>query len=91
MLSVIVFSKNRPLQLQAYLESLLYYSGVEDGSIYVLYKETGGISYWELIQKYQKVNWIEEVKFFSDLEKIFNYVKPFCGVVMMFSINQVLN
>ncbi len=77
MLSVIVFSKHRPLQLQSYLESLLYYSGLEERSIYVLYKETGGISYWELIKKYQKVNWIEETNFLSDLKNIFKYVKPY--------------
>ncbi|MEG4166984.1 MULTISPECIES: glycosyltransferase [unclassified Microcoleus] len=77
MLSVIVFSKHRPLQLQAYLESLLYYSDLEERSIYVLYKETGGISYWELIKKYPKVNWIEETNFLSDLKNIFKYVKPY--------------
>ncbi len=77
MLSVIVFSKHRPLQLQAYLESLLYYSDLEERSIYVFYKETGGISYWELIKKYPKVNWIEETNFLSDLKNIFKYVKPY--------------
>ncbi|MEG4087691.1 tetratricopeptide repeat protein [Microcoleus sp. POL10_C6] len=75
-ISVIVFSKDRPLQLQAYLESLFYYSGMEESSVYVLYKKTD-ISYQNLIDKYSDVNWIAEKDFYSDLIAIINKAGEF--------------
>lgn len=72
MLSIIVFSKDRPLQLQSYLESLLYYSDIQQNCIYVLYKATGYISYQTLISQYPNVNWIPENSFYSDLLNILN-------------------
>lgn len=75
-ISVIVFSKDRPLQLQAYLESLLYYSGIQENSIYVLHKATD-ISYQDLINKYSRVNWIAEKDFYSDLIATINQVGDF--------------
>ena len=75
-ISVIVFSKDRPLQLQAYLESLLYYSGIQENSIYVLHKATD-ICYQDLIDKYSGVNWIAEKDFYSDLIATINQVSDF--------------
>lgn len=75
-ISVIVFSKDRPLQLQAYLESLLYYSSIEKKSIYVLYKTTN-ISYQNLIDQYLEVNWIPEKEFYSDLIATINQAGDF--------------
>ena len=37
MLSVIIVSKDRPLQLKAYLESLIFFSGILPEKINVLY------------------------------------------------------
>ena len=44
-ISVIVFSKGRPMQLHAYLESLLRYSDAVPEEITVLCCETEGIRY----------------------------------------------
>lgn len=69
-ISVIVFSKDRPLQLQAYLESLFYYSSIKEDSIYVLYQPTENISYQELIGQYPNIHWVEETNFPADLMTI---------------------
>lgn len=70
MLSVICFSKDRPLQLQAYLESLIFFSGLKEPYITVLFKETGSIKYDELLKKFSHVNWIREENFNNDLSCI---------------------
>jgi hypothetical protein len=70
MISIICFSKNRPLQLKAYLESLFYCSGIPQQYVHVIYKESEGISYEELIAQYPLINWKLETDFFSDLTKV---------------------
>jgi len=94
MISVIIFSKDRPLQLQAYLESLLYYSNIKESNINVLYRETGGISYQALISQYQDVKWIVENNFYNDIANILeqseNYILWGCDDVFYkskFNIN----
>lgn len=76
-ISVIVFSKDRPLQLQAYLESLFYYSSIKEDAIYVLYQPTQSISYQELIRKNPNIHWVEETNFTADLTTILNEAKDF--------------
>lgn len=70
MISTIVFSKERPLQLFAYIESLMYYSGLPESSIHVLYRESNYISYDSLRKSFPKVNWIVEQDFYRDLMAI---------------------
>lgn len=67
MISVICFSKDRPLQLEAYIESLMFYSGISENFISILYTETDGISYASLLGKYPSINWIRESAFRNDL------------------------
>lgn len=66
-ISVIVFSKDRPLQLQGYLESLLHFTKVDQSLITVLYKYTSKIDYQRLIKEFPQVRWIKEGLFFDDL------------------------
>lgn len=67
MLSVVCFSKDRPLQLEAYLQSLIWYSGIKASLITVLYAESPEISYDKLRERYPEVNWRREVSFYTDL------------------------
>ncbi len=70
MIEVICCSKDRPLQLHAYLESLMYFSNIKSESIYVLYKEAEAIPYDSIIHNFPDVMWIKEHDFFSDLMDI---------------------
>lgn len=67
-ISIIVFSKGRPMQMHAYLESLLKFSDVEQEMVSVLYCEMEKIRYEKLIKAFPNVNWIKESKFESDLK-----------------------
>ncbi|MDE6983840.1 MAG: hypothetical protein K2O99_04795, partial [Lachnospiraceae bacterium] len=67
-ISIIVFSKGRPLQLHAYLESLFRFSDAVQEMVTVLYCETEGIRYEKLMQRYPQVSWVKENKFESDLK-----------------------
>jgi hypothetical protein len=69
-ITVLCFSKDRPLQLQAYLESLMHYSGIPQSCITVLYKETAPILYDKLIADFPGVVWWKETDFRADLRKI---------------------
>lgn len=97
MLSVICFSKDRPLQLQAYLESLFYYGGLKESSVHILYTQTGSISYNRLIETYPLVHWHAEVNFEQDLRRVVdgaeNYVLWGCDDVVFkdhFNINSTI-
>lgn len=70
MLTVIVFSKDRPMQLHAYLESLFMFSDISENDVYVLYKKNENIPYQKVIQSFSKVNWIEEINFVSQIGKL---------------------
>ena len=70
MLSVICFSKDRPLQLQAYLQSLLYYSSLPSVSITVLYVDSLAIPYDSLIARFPAIIWRREINFLEDLREI---------------------
>lgn len=59
MIKCIVFSKDRPLQLQAYLDSLLYYTNINRDCVFVLYKNEG--NHYEILkEKYNGVNFFDE-------------------------------
>jgi len=65
--SNIVFTKNRPLQLDAYLESLYRYFASELIQTYILYKvELFEEEYTQLFSKYPNCIVIKENDFFSD-------------------------
>lgn len=68
-ISIIVFSKGRPMQMHAYLESLLKFSDAGQEWISVLYCETKNIRYEKLMKSFPGVNWIKERKFEEDLKE----------------------
>lgn len=85
MLSIICFSKDRPLQLEAYIQSVLFYSGLPPQALSILYADTSTTSYSALLQKYPSVNWLRETQFHADLsqlvEKAQDYVLLGCDDV----------
>ncbi len=67
MISNIVFTKNRPLQLEAYLESLYRYFSSELIQTYIIYKmELFDEQYQQLFQKYSDCIILKENDFHSD-------------------------
>lgn len=93
--SVIVFSKGRPMQLHAYLESLLKFSDAAQEDITVLCCETEGVHYDKVRATFSKVNWIAEQKFEKDLKAAVasadNYIMFGCDDVVFtgnFSLGQ---
>ena len=70
MATIIVFSKDRPMQLHAYLESLIRASGCRQQQIYVLYKEVAPICYDKVISFFPDVNWAAEDCFIDQLRDI---------------------
>lgn len=69
-ISIIVFSKGRPMQMHAYLESLLKFSDAKQEMVTVLYCETEQIRYDKLMRNFPQVTWIKENKFETDLKQI---------------------
>ena len=97
MLSVICFSKDRPLQVDAYIESLMYCSNIKQENIYILYLDSENIKYDKVIQKFKCVNWIRENNFYTDLlnlvEKADNYILWGCDDVYFkgaFDVNDTI-
>ncbi|MBN2588512.1 MAG: hypothetical protein JXA96_01515 [Sedimentisphaerales bacterium] len=75
MISNIVFTKNRPLQLDAYLESLYKYFPADLIHTYIIYKEElFSEEYNKLFQKYNKCVVIKESDFFTDFMDVLNQV-----------------
>lgn len=68
-ISIIVFSKGRPMQLHAYLESLLKFSDAQQEQITILYCETENIRYEKVMSAFSKVNWIVEKSFEKNLKE----------------------
>lgn len=85
-LSIIVFSKDRPLQLHAYLESLLNFSTIHQSCITVIYKETPFIDYSNLISIFSSVNWVKEGVFYFDVVTLINKSNDF----IMFGCDDVV-
>jgi len=75
LISNIVFTKNRPLQLDAYLESLYRYFPAELIQTYIIYKiERFEEEYQQLFQKYSDCIVIKEKDFHSDFLKILSQI-----------------
>lgn len=69
-LTALCFSKDRPLQLWAYIESLAHYTSIPLPCFTILYKETPPILYDQLVALFPGVNWWRETDFRADLRKI---------------------
>lgn len=75
MISNIVFTKNRPLQLEAYLESLYTFFPSELIQTYIIYKiELFGKEYQQLFQKYSNCTVIREEDFHHDFLQILGQI-----------------
>ncbi len=85
-ISIIVFSKGRPLQLHAYLESLFLFSDAEQKMVTILYSETGNIRYKKIMQCFPQVNWIQEQQFETDLKQLITDA----GEYIMFGCDDVV-
>lgn len=85
-ISIIVFSKGRPLQLHAYLESLFLFSDAEQEMVTILYSETTNIRYEKIIQRFPQVNWIQEQQFEKDLKQLITDA----GEFIMFGCDDVV-
>jgi hypothetical protein len=77
MLSVVCFSKDRPLQLEAYLESLMYFGGIKPEHITVLVASSSGINYDGLIAQHPGINWVREKAFRDDLLQVLRGAENF--------------
>ncbi len=96
-LSIIVFSRGRSLQLNAYLESLLKFSDVKQNMISVLYSEVENISYDKVMKSWPDVKWIKETCFEDNLKCLIKtaetYIMFGCDDVVFtnyFSINKAI-
>jgi hypothetical protein len=88
LISNIVFTKNRPLQLDAYLESLYKYFPVDLIKTYIIYKEElFSEQYNMLFRKYNKCVVIRESDFYSDLMNVLNQVNT---KYILFGIDDVV-
>tara|TARA_Y100000996_G_scaffold414400_1_gene405157 strand:+ start:3784 stop:4635 length:852 start_codon:yes stop_codon:yes gene_type:complete len=75
---ILIFSKERTLQLNSLIQSLLYYSDVSQEDITVLFKDSEDISYKSLINKYS-CNFRQEKSFLTDVKNIIqNNKKQYC-------------
>ncbi len=75
MISNIVFTKNRPLQLDAYLQSLYRYFPSEIIQTYIIYKmELFDEQYQQLFRKYADCIVVEEKDFHSDFMRLLDQI-----------------
>ena len=86
MSTVIVFSKDRPMQLHAYLESLIQLSDCEEEQIYVLYREERPIRYDKVKSYFPHIHWIAETCFSEQLQEIVSKSEEY----IMFGCDDVL-
>lgn len=84
--SVIVFTKDRPLQLHGYLESLLHHSEITQENISILLKENAQISYKKVKECFPRCNWIIEHNFNSQLRSCIENAQEF----IMFGCDDVI-
>lgn len=85
-ISIIVFSKGRPMQLHAYLESLLKFSDAQQEQISILYCKMEGIRYEKVMAAFPKINWIVEEKFEKNLKEAVTHA----GEYIMFGCDDVV-
>lgn len=77
MLRALCFSKDRPLQLEAFIESLMHYTGLEASDISVVYTSSAGITYDTLIARHPDVDWVVETDFQRDLKAVLAKVEGY--------------
>jgi len=88
LISNILFTKNRPLQLDAYLESLYRYLPSDIIRTYVIYKaELFGQEYEQLFRKFADCIIIREKDFHSDLLRVLGLVET---KYILFGIDDVV-
>ncbi len=88
LISNIVFTKNRPLQLDAYMESLYKYFPADLVKTYIIYKEElFSEQYNMLFRKYNKCVVIRESDFYSDFMNVLNQVNT---KYILFGIDDVV-
>lgn len=88
LVSNIVFTKNRPLQLEGYLESLYKHLPTELFQTHILYKpELFELEYKQLFNKYSDCIVIRENDFHSDLLNILNQINT---KLILFGIDDVV-
>lgn len=88
MISNIVFTKNRPLQLHAYIESLYRYFSPELIQTYIIYKaELFGEEYDQLFRRFSGCIVVREQDFHSDFLRVLDMVKT---KYILFGIDDVV-
>ncbi len=85
-LCLIVFSKDRTFQLDAYLTTVLQNSDIGEEEIYVLYKKSDAIPYRNIELRYPGVNFIQESSLLTDIIEILKRNYKF----VMFGCDDVL-
>lgn len=68
---IIIFSKNRTLQLKSLLLSMREYFELDEENVSILYVADSGISYEPLIKEF-KCNFVEETSFLQNVKDIVN-------------------
>ena len=87
-ISNIVFTKNRPLQLEAYLESLYLHFPQEVIETYILYKrEFFDLEYEQVFNRFSDCKVIREKDFHTDFFNILNQIKT---KYILFGIDDVV-
>lgn len=86
MTSVICFSKDRPMQLHAYLESISMFSDIRASDISVLYTNDSRISYEKVKKSFPNVNWVYESDFRSQVWELIQNAHEY----IMFGCDDVL-
>lgn len=81
MIDILIFSKNRPLQLHGLIKSLLHYSNLKDSKINVLYKYDNLFlnSIKQIIDLYPNINFIEEKNFNKQTKDFLKNGEQFCA------------
>ena len=85
-LSVIAFSKDRPMQLHAYIESLLRFSDLKEHELAVIYVDSEKIPYDKVMKSFPAVRWIREKNFYDDLMRALDD----CNDCFMFGCDDVV-
>ena len=84
--TIIVFSKDRPMQLHAYLESLLSFSDAHENDVTVLFRQTPEIDYKRVISAFSNINWVKEENFHTNLLNAISVAEDF----IMFGCDDVV-
>lgn len=85
-MDVICFSKDRPMQLHAYLESMHHYSDISLHRVTVIYVETERIPYDGVRKRFPEVCWVPQGSFFDDLQTAIGK----CGEWVLFGCDDVI-